>query len=106
MVRQFGRMSMIPRSPFAAAPNIISRRDLTAIFQDLKHHLVPEEYRSMRITESWHCVDGYVTWFYQVLHPIMTLDTPWRPPRPTHEELLENQQVEDDHATNLLPICQ
>ncbi|XP_058772604.1 uncharacterized protein LOC131646596 [Vicia villosa] len=105
-MQQFGRVQMIPRSPFKVAPETVTRRELTAIFKDWVHHLVPEEYRCMRATHSWHCVDGYVTWFFKVSHPIMTPDAPGRPPGPAHEELLENQQVEDDHVTDLLSICQ
>ncbi|XP_058765554.1 uncharacterized protein LOC131639056 [Vicia villosa] len=60
-IRHFGRVQMIPRSPFVAAPDIITRRDITIIFQDWEHHLVPEEYQSMRASESWQCVNGYMT---------------------------------------------
>ncbi|XP_058777353.1 uncharacterized protein LOC131651688 [Vicia villosa] len=31
---------------------------------------------------------------------------PGCPPRSAHEELLENQRAEDDHATDLMSICQ
>ncbi|XP_058770497.1 uncharacterized protein LOC131644109 [Vicia villosa] len=105
-MRQFGRVQMIPRSPFQVAPDTITRIELTSIFEDWAHHLVPNEYRRMVATESWHCVDDYVTWFYRVSHPLMTPDALGDPPRPAHEEILENQQAEDDHATDLLPICQ
>ncbi|XP_058733913.1 uncharacterized protein LOC131605588 [Vicia villosa] len=88
-MRQFGRVQMILRSPFEVDTDSVNRWELTAIFEDWAHHLVPEEYRRTLATQSWHCVDGYVTWFYQMSHPIMTLDVPRRPPRPTHEELLE-----------------
>src|SRR4051812_3039930 len=64
-----------------------------------------EEYRRMQATQEWHCVEGYVTWFYRVSHSLMTPDAPGAP-RPTYEEILENQQAEDDHATDLRSICQ
>ncbi|XP_058766868.1 uncharacterized protein LOC131640495 [Vicia villosa] len=98
-MRQFGRVHMILRSPFEAAPDTISRVGLTAIFVDWAHHLVTEEYRRLVATQSWHCVDGYMTWFYRVSHPLMTLEAPEDPPRLAHEEILENQQAEKDHAT-------
>ncbi|XP_058757459.1 uncharacterized protein LOC131630722 [Vicia villosa] len=60
----YGANTMI--SPFEATADTVTLRDLTAIFQDWAHHMVPDEYRSMRATQRWHCVDGYVTWFYQV----------------------------------------
>ena len=47
-----------------------------------------------------------MTWFFNMSHLIMTLDGLGHPPRPAHEELLENQQADDDHATDLLSICQ
>lgn len=36
----------------------------------------------------------------------MTPDTPGRPPRPTHEEILENEQTKGNHVINVLLICQ
>ncbi|XP_058766846.1 uncharacterized protein LOC131640475 [Vicia villosa] len=105
-MRQFGRVQMIQMSPFEAASDTVTRVVLTAIFEDWAHHLVPEEYRRMVATQSLHCVDGYVTWFYRVSHPLMTPDAPGDPSRAAHEEILENQQTEDDHVSDLLPVCQ
>src|SRR4051812_45396051 len=95
---------MIPRSPFEAAPDRVTRVQLTAIWDDRAHHVVPEEYRRMRVTQDWHSVEGYVTWFCRVSHPLLTPDAPGAP-RPAHEEILENQQAKDDHAIDLLPTC-
>ncbi|CAI8616159.1 unnamed protein product [Vicia faba] len=36
----------------------------------------------------------------------MTPDGLGRPPKPAHEELLENQQTEDDYVTDLLSVSQ
>ena len=68
--------------------------------------MVLEEARMMQAPISWHCVEGYVTWFYTVSHPIMTLDALGRPPRPAHEDILDNQHTQDDHAPNVFPIYQ
>ncbi|XP_058774668.1 uncharacterized protein LOC131648947 [Vicia villosa] len=57
-MRQFRRMQMISRSPLETAPDIVTRRELTAIFEDWVHHLVPGEYRRMRAIQRWQCVDG------------------------------------------------
>ncbi|XP_058754452.1 uncharacterized protein LOC131627631 [Vicia villosa] len=89
-IRQFGRVQMIPRSSFEAAPDTVTRVGLPTIFEDWAHHLVPEEYQHMVATQGWHLVDEYVTWFYRMSHPLMTPDTPGDPPRPAHEEILEN----------------
>ncbi|XP_058742276.1 uncharacterized protein LOC131614735 [Vicia villosa] len=51
-MRQFGRVQMIRRSTFEVAPDIVTCRDLTTIFEDLTHYLVPEEYRRTRTTQS------------------------------------------------------
>ncbi|XP_058774801.1 uncharacterized protein LOC131649073 [Vicia villosa] len=51
-MRQFGRVQMIPRSPFEATPDTVTYRDLAIIFEDWAHHLVSEEYRRMRATQS------------------------------------------------------
>ncbi|XP_058764066.1 protein MAINTENANCE OF MERISTEMS-like [Vicia villosa] len=49
-MRQFGFVQMIPRSPFEAAPDTVTRVQFTAIFEDWEHHVVPEEYRRIRVT--------------------------------------------------------
>ena len=59
----------------------------------------------MQASRMWHFAEGYTTWFYLVSHPYMTPEFEGRPLRPAHEELLENEQAEDDHVTDLLPIC-
>ncbi|XP_058771909.1 protein MAIN-LIKE 1-like [Vicia villosa] len=105
-MRQFGHVQMILKSPFHVAPDTVTSREIAAIFEDWAHHLVLKEYRSMVATKRWHCVDGYVTWFYRVSHPLVTPDAPGDPPRPSHEEILENRQAEDDQATDILPVCQ
>ncbi|XP_058727031.1 uncharacterized protein LOC131598449 [Vicia villosa] len=60
-MRQFGRVQVIPRSPFEVAPDTITRVELTAIFEGCVHHLVLDEYRRMHATQEWHCMDGYMT---------------------------------------------
>lgn len=60
----------------------------------------------MSATIQWSCVKDYTTWFYSVSHPIMTPDTPGCPPRPTHEEILENEKAMYDHAIDVLQIYQ
>src|SRR3954466_481488 len=96
---------MVPRSPFEDALDTVIRVQLTAMFEDWEHHVVPEEYRRMWVPQDCHSVEGYVTWFYRVSHPLLTPDAPGAP-RPAHKKILENQQAEDDHAIDLLPICQ
>ena len=67
---------------------------------------MPDEFRLLRASHMWHSMEGYTAWFFTVSHPYMTPEAEGRPPRPAHEELLENEQVEDDRVIDLLPICQ
>ncbi|XP_058767002.1 protein MAIN-LIKE 1-like [Vicia villosa] len=43
---------------FEAAPDTVIRVELTAIFEDWAHHLVPEKCRRMATTQEWHYVEG------------------------------------------------
>ncbi|XP_058776123.1 uncharacterized protein LOC131650430 [Vicia villosa] len=87
----FVYVQIIPRSPFDFAPNSIMRRHIDDILTDYKSHLVPEEYRSMTATSQCSYVDNYMICFSIASRPIMTLDTPRRPPRPAREDILENE---------------
>lgn len=79
---------------------------LDDILSDYESHLVLEEYRKMLTTSQWSYVGNYMTWFYSVTYPIMTPYTNGHPPKPTHEEILENEQVRDDHVIDVFPIFQ
>lgn len=57
-------------------------------------------------TSQWSYVDSYIIWLYSVSHFVITPDVLERPPRPAHEEILENEQIRDDHAIVVFPICQ
>lgn len=89
-----------------SSPNNIIRSHLDDILADYKSHQVREEYQSMAVTGQWSFVDGYMTWFYSVPNCVMTLDALGCPPIPAHAEILENKHARDDHAINVLPICQ
>lgn len=101
----FGCVHIILRSPFVPAPNNIIHKHLDDILADYKSHLVLEEYQSMSSIIQWSYVDGYMTWFYNVLHQVMTSNTPGHPPMPTNEEIRMNGQARDGHVIALL-ICQ
>lgn len=97
-------LQIVMRSPFVFSPNNIVRRHLDDILADYESHLVPEEYKSMLATSQWSYVDGYMTWFNSVSHPVMILYALECPPRPAHEEILENEQARDDHVIDVLSI--
>lgn len=103
---KFGFLRIILRSPFVDAHISIVRRHLDDILADYESHLVPEKYQSMSATSQWHYAESYMTWFYHVPHPVITLDAPRLPPRPAHEEILKNEQARDDHIVDVLSICQ
>lgn len=48
----------------------------------------------------------YIQRFYRVSHPYMTLNVAETQPIPAYQEILEVQQVGDDHTQDLLSICQ
>ncbi|XP_058746466.1 uncharacterized protein LOC131619381 [Vicia villosa] len=105
-MQDFGYVQTISKSPSQVAPDIIVRWDLDDIFEDWEQYIVSQDNRLTQVSNSWHCIEGYVTWFYTLSHPILTPDALGRPYRITYEEILENQQAQDDHATDVLPICQ
>lgn len=71
---QFDYMLTIPRAPYEVAPLGFRRRDLQAILDDFESHLVLEEYFRELDDRYLAYVEGYMTWFYMVSHPIMTSD--------------------------------
>ncbi|XP_058760961.1 uncharacterized protein LOC131634322 [Vicia villosa] len=73
---QFGYQQTIPRLPSDSGPIAMTRRQLDEIFVDWEHHLVPAEARATTSERDWSCVDGYITWYYRVLHPYMLPTAP------------------------------
>ncbi|XP_058763616.1 uncharacterized protein LOC131637068 [Vicia villosa] len=105
-MRQFGYVQIISRSSSEASLINIVRIEVNEIAANFKSRLVPEEYRSQEATSEWNHVEVYMTWFYSVSHPYMTPNAHRRPPRSAHEEILENDQVMDDHVVDLLSVGQ
>ncbi|XP_058749189.1 uncharacterized protein LOC131622176 [Vicia villosa] len=64
--------------------------------------MVPEEVLATRAESDWSCVDGYITWYYRVLHPYMFPVALGDPSRPAHEEILRTHQAEMDHTQDIL----
>lgn len=63
------------------------------MFVDFESHLVPEEARSIIVVNDWSYVEGYTIWFFMVLHSYMVYAAPGDPPRPTHQEILDEEQT-------------
>ena len=105
VMRQFGYTQTIPRHPAVSAPLGLTRREIDDIFADYEHHLVPEEARATTAPTDWACADGYISWFFTVSHPYMVPTAPGSPPRPAHQEILEEQQSQMDHTQDVLPRC-
>ncbi|CAK8568848.1 unnamed protein product [Lathyrus sativus] len=78
----------ILRPPYEADHLGVYRRDLGAILDDFERRLVPQEYRQKPARVHWAYVEGYITWFYRVSHPIMTSCAPEGPPRLAYLEVL------------------
>ena len=73
---------------------------------DFESRLVPKEYQSQEVTSEWSYMEDYMTWFYMMSHPYMKHDASRRPPRPAHEEIMENEQAMEDHVVDVFPRYQ
>ncbi|CAI8615467.1 unnamed protein product [Vicia faba] len=102
---QFGYTQTIPQGPVVSAPPLVKGRDMNALFDDYENHLVPDEAQSTIAPDDWSYADCYIIWFFRVSHPYLVQDAPGNPPRPSHQEILEKEQTQTDHATDVLPRC-
>lgn len=99
---QFGYLLIILRHLLKYTHHTIWRRDLDAILDNFKSHLIPKEYHRVLAFVYWSYLDGFMTWFYSMSHPIMTPDAPERPHRPANCEVLE---ARDGHTEDVSTIC-
>lgn len=99
---QFDYLHIISRPPHEFAPPDVHRRDLQAIFDDFKSHLVLEEYRRGPDLVYWVVVEDYMTWFCKMPHHIITSDAPGEPLRPANQEAFK---LQDEHAKNVTTVC-
>ena len=75
------------------------------MFNDYLSHLVQEEAQSTINKSDWSYVNEYIRWFFKVSHPYMVQTSPEDPPRPSHQEKLEEEQTQLDNAHDVLLRC-
>ncbi|XP_050890161.1 uncharacterized protein LOC127095527 [Lathyrus oleraceus] len=102
-MRQFGYTQTIPRHHVVSAPPALTYRQINDMFADFESHLVSEETRSIIAVNNWSYVEWYTKWFFRLSHSYMVHAAPGDPTRPTHQEILEKEQTQLDHAKDVLP---
>lgn len=77
VLRQFGRVQIIPSPPLApvrasrgstAKQYIIAYKYLDTIWESWENHLLSEIGRSVLVLHPWDCVPGYLDWFTSISH--------------------------------------
>ena len=75
VMHQYGYLQIISRPPSKSALLTVRRRDLDAIVEDFKNHLVPKQYRRVSAPVQWAYVDGYMA--CQLLYNGLMLTDTW-----------------------------
>lgn len=73
------------------------------MFDDYESHLVPKEACVTIASSDWSYIKGYIIWFFRVSHSYMVHAALGDLSRPTHHEILEEEQVQLDHTDDVLP---
>lgn len=105
VMRQFDYMQYIPRDPYVLVPPAMTGRDMDIMFDDHLNNLVPKGKWITIAPSHWSVVHNYNKWLLRVLYPYMTLDALGDPPRPAHQEILEEDEAREDHVVDGLPRC-
>ncbi|CAL5185273.1 unnamed protein product [Lathyrus oleraceus] len=92
-MRNFGDTQTIPRHPIVSVPLALTRRQMDDMFDDYESHMVPEEARSIIVPSDLSYMDEHIRRFFRVSHLYMMQDAPRDPPRPTHQEILEEDRA-------------
>lgn len=105
VIQKFNCCQMIPRHPFIFAPLRLTRQHIDEIFADYQQHMVLDVARETRAESDWSYADRYLTWFFIVSNPYMIHIATRSPPRPNHQEILQEQQSQMDHTQDVLSRC-
>lgn len=76
------------------------RRDLNSMYNDFLNHLVLDKARSTKAHSDWSFAYNYVQWYFRVSHPYIILDTLEDPPRPSNQDILEEEKTKANHIVD------
>ncbi|KAI5400626.1 uncharacterized protein LOC127096136 [Lathyrus oleraceus] len=91
VIQQFKYTQTIPRHLVVSVPPALTCIQIDDMFDDYESHLIREETRTTIAESDWSYVEGYIIWFFRVSHSYMVQATPGDPPRPAHQEILEDE---------------
>lgn len=98
-------MHVIPREPSVYAPTTMVHKDVDAMHDDFLVHLVLVEARGIIVPSEWICAFNYIQWYFRVSHYYMTPDVEGKPPRTTHQKILEEEHARAYHVVDVFPAC-
>lgn len=93
VLRQYVYVHGVPRSPTVFV--VLKPDERVVAFQDFMLHIIPQVDWCREAVDQRRCRRGYMTWFYNVSHPIMSQSTPileYPPPMPPIEQLIIQKQ--------------
>lgn len=71
VLRQYGHMQSIPRSPRIVTKVHTSHKQMHHRWVNYFEHLVPVAVRGDQARHPGDCVDGYLEWFFRISHPFL-----------------------------------
>jgi len=97
VLRQFGRVQIIPRHPVESAHIDVNLAEITNRFwTKLDYAPTPQQLEEHAVHDV-DVVDGYIDWFYRHSLPRMVLlDMPVQVPRPPEREVLDVRVAQED----------
>jgi len=105
VLRQFGRVQIIPRHPVEVAPPDLNLGEISLHFLHAFDHTLTAEQLGQRAVHGVEAEDGYIECFYQVSHPRMILPDISVPVlRPPEREVLDALAAQEDGEHGYLQL--
>ena len=98
VLRQFGHVQGIPRSPIEVTGHIPSAEDIDQSWLLYHMHVVDEATRGPRATSPGQSVDDYMRWFHRISHPFVIPLAQGDAPRVIQTDIVESSST-DTHAS-------
>lgn len=105
VMRWFDYTQTISRHTTVSAPPAMTRRDINAMFNDYLSHLILEEAHNTIVESDWSYIDGYIRWFFRVSHSYMAHAALGDSSMSAHQEILEEEHAQLNHAHDVLSRC-